>query len=236
MKKENKGEIIKEKNGKVIVLDVDGVLLEFTPAFDKAAEVFLKRKITVPKKNKGLTPYDLCQRINGTIQEVEDTLQFMLDTGVYANLKPLEGAKEAVDMIKAAGFKIVICTALPESAKEMRLENLKNVLGLVPDAIYCVGMGMSKKEALEEIRPDVYADDRIKYLKEANFVHYLVWCDQFEEQDYLDDPVTTHVHSLNEWVQKHMKKAVEDLDNYYDNKHPLQIGMKFETARRRYGS
>lgn len=223
----------KPQNGKVIVLDVDGVLLSFTPAFDMAAEICLGKK-AIDKTDNGMTQYDLRKRIGINNDEVERVLQFMMDSGMYAEFKALDGAKEAVKRIKQAGFKIIVCTALPESAKEMRLLNLKDVLDLVPDEIYCVGMGMSKAAALEQIRPDVYVDDRIEYLRQANFVEHLVWCDQKEIQDDHDSQVTTHVHSLMEWTKKFMPKIVKQLDAYYEHNQPLQMGFKLESAKIRH--
>lgn len=224
----------KEIKRKTIVLDVDGVLLKFTPAFDQAAAIYLKREINPPVNNHGISTYDLMERINGTIDEVENILQFMLDSGMYAEFEPLPGAEEAIKSLKRAGFKIVICTALPDSAKEMRLLNLKNALNFVPDEAYFVGMGHSKKEALLKINPDVYVDDRIKYLQEASHVEHLVWCDQYEYQKEMDSPITTHVYSLLEWTKHHMPKVSKELDAHYNHNMPLQMTMKLETARMRH--
>lgn len=225
---------VKPQNGKVIVLDVDGVLLSFTPAFDRAAELYLKRELPKHDNTNGMTHYDLCKRVGATVPEIEAILQYMQDSGMYAEFDALPGAKEAVKKIRNAGFKIVLCTALPEDAKEMRLFNIKNALDFVPDEIYCVGMGKSKKDALQEIKPDVYVDDRITYLKEALFVNHLVWCDQREIQDDHESQVTTHVHSLLDWTKDYMPKVVKELDAYYDNKQPMQMGFKLESAKIRH--
>lgn len=225
---------VKPQNGKVIVLDVDGVLLSFTPAFDRAAAFCLKRELPPHDEESGMSHYDLCKRAGATGDEIDEILQYMQDSGMYAEFEALPGAKEAVKKIREAGFKVVVCTALPEQAKEMRLFNIKNALDFVPDEIYCVGMGKSKKEALAEIMPDVYVDDRINYLREALFVNHLVWCDQREIQDDHESQVTTHVHSLFDWTKYHMPKVVKDLDAYYDNNRPLQMGFKLESAKIRH--
>lgn len=231
MKNQTKTETKKQKT---IVLDVDGVLLRFTPAFDQAAAIHLKREINPPINNHGVSTYDLMERINGTKDEVERVLDFMLKSGMYAEFEPLDGAKEAIKALRRAGFKIVICTALPDTAKEMRLENLKKALDFVPDESYFVGMGHSKKEALLKINPDVYVDDRIKYLEEAMHVQHLVWCDQYEYQKEMDSPITTHVYSLLDWTKHHMPKVSKELDAYYEHNAPLQMPMKLETARMRH--
>lgn len=224
----------KSQNGKVIVLDVDGVLLSFTPAFDKAAEICINKK-AIDKNEDGMTHYDLRKRLGVNDEEIDRVLKFMMDSGMYAEFEALPGAKEAVKKIKEAGFKIIVCTALPDSAKQMRLWNLKEALDLVPDEIYCVGMGMSKGAALKKISPDVYVDDRIEYLREALTVEHLVWCDQKEIQHDHDSQVTVHVHSLMEWVNNFMPKVVKQLDALYDNQQPIQMGFKLESAKIRHG-
>ena len=219
---------------KKIVLDVDGVLLSFMPAYDEAAKIVLNRKITVRQDEFKMDHYHLAKRIDGTDTDVANILEYMQTSKMYEKLKPLDGVREALDKIIAAGFHITVVTALPEHAKTMRLKNLKDVLDFVPNEIYCVGMGQSKEEALRKINPDVFIDDRIDYLVSAPFVHHLVWCDQKESQKEKDLQVNVHVHSLKEWVDLHMPKVVEELDNHYSKESPLQYEIKLENVNRKY--
>ena len=219
---------------KVIALDVDGVLLDFMPAFEKAAEEVFGRKMDIHKDEYKMDYYHLSKRINTSEEEVAKVLNYMIETGVYANLKPLPGAIEAVKAIQEAGFKIAIVTALPEAAKESRLLNLKNYLGLVPDEIHCVGMGMSKGDKLREINPDVFIDDRIDYLASAPFIYHLAWVDQKEAQKDKYSMVDVHVHSLLEWTEKHMPRVAKKLNRFYEEHRPVQIDLKLENVARKY--
>ena len=219
---------------KKIVLDVDGVLLSFMPAYDEAAKAVLGRDITIHKDEYQQDYYHLGKRVDCSLEDVDKILIYMQTSGMYERLKPLAGAREALDAIKEAGFHITVVTALPEHAKEMRLKNLKDVLDFVPDEIICVGMGKSKEQALRKVAPDVFIDDRIDYLVSAPFVHHLVWCDQKEAQKERDSLVDVHVHSLKEWSDKHMPKIVEKLDKYYAKKEPLQYEFKLESVSRKY--
>ena len=220
---------------KKIVLDVDGVLLSFMPAYDEAAAIVLKRNITVHQDEYKQDHYHLAKRIDGTDQDVLDILEYMQTSKMYERLQPLEGAREALKAIKDAGFHITVVTALPEHAKTMRLVNLKNVLDFVPDEIYCVGMGQSKEATLRKISPDVFIDDRIDYLISAPFIYHLVWCDQKESQKEREAQVDLHVHSLKEWTDNHMPKVVKELDSHYKKEKPLQNELKLESVSRKYG-
>lgn len=219
---------------KKIVLDVDGVLLNFMKSFDETAKSFLPRKVEFFKDEYKQDYYHLSKRIGGSEKEADEILEYMQDASVYERLLPLDGAKEAVKKIKEAGFKVYVVTAVPERAQEMRLINLKNALDFVPDEIHCVGMGKSKKEIIEKINPDVFIDDRIDYLASVPNVYHTVWCDQREAQSNLESQVSVHVHSLKEWVDSYMPIVVKNLDNHYNNRVPLQKELKLESVSRKY--
>lgn len=219
---------------KKIALDVDGVLLNFMEEFDRVVRQIVGEHIVVKPDELNLTHYDVFKRY-GITDEVKDSIfKYMIENRNYASLKPLEGVKEALEAIKAEGFKIYLVTALPEAAREMRLENLKTMLDFIPDEIHCVGMGMSKEEKLKEIRPDIFIDDRIDYLASAPFVYHLAWVDQRERQSDLESTVDVHVHSLKEWVDNHMPRVVKKLNRHYHDNEPLQATLKLENVSRKY--
>lgn len=218
---------------KKIALDVDGVLLDFMPAFDKAAEIVLGRKISVQQDEDKMDHYYLKNRIQEPQERIDEILEYMQTSRMYAQLEAFKGVKEAIDKIKSANFEIYIVTALPEKAKEMRLENLKNVLNLVPKEIFCVGMGLSKAEVLEQLRPDVFIDDRVDYLVSAPFIYHLALIDQKESQKDKESCVDVHVSSLSEWVDLYLPTVTKHLNNHYKNKLPLQYGLKLENITRK---
>lgn len=219
------------RDKKVIALDVDGVLLDFFATFDKAAEIILKRKVNPNKDEHKRDHYHLGKRVDTDDVMAEKILQFMLDSRMYQEIPALEGVKEAVEEIKKQNFKIVIITALPESAREMRLINLKNVLNLEPDEMHMVGMGKSKKDALELVNPDIFIDDRIDYLASVPTLYHTVWCDRKEAQKDKETLVDVHVHSLKEWVDNHMPRVVKKLNRFYLDNAPLQTELKLENFK-----
>ena len=87
---------------KKIVLDVDGVLLNFMKSFDETAKSFLPRKVEFFKDEYKQDYYHLSKRIGGSEKEADEILEYMQDASVYERLLPLDGAKEAVKKIKEA--------------------------------------------------------------------------------------------------------------------------------------
>lgn len=220
------------KREKVMGFDVDGVLLNFTKAYDASASQFLGRPVIPPVDAYGQTPYDIAKRAGCTYEQVDQILQYMLDQKHYEKFEALEGAAQALEQIKDEGFKRIIVTALPESASEMRLKNLKNVLGFVPDDCYFVGMGKSKSDALLEAKPDVYMDDRVKYLRQGSHIFHLAWCDQGEMQDDREFMVSSRVKSLQEWSEKHLLRISKQLDIRNQHGIPMQAEFNFKNDYR----
>ncbi len=217
---------------KKMAFDVDGVLLNFMKAFDESASEYLKRPVNPPKDNYGQTPYDIAMRAGCHGSDVDKILDYMLETGKYARFEGLPGAAEALEQIADEGFSRVIVTALPESAAEMRLKNLKNELGFIPDDCYFVGMGKSKSQALLQCQPDVFIDDRVKYLSQGSHIFHLAWCDQSEMQDDREFMVSSRVKSLKEWTEKHLLRISDQLDLRDKLNIPLQNEFNFKNDER----
>lgn len=219
-----------EKNKKRIALDVDGVLLNFMESIDKAAEIVMGKKFIPGRDDDNILHYHLESRFGVTTEVKLEILDYMLKTRMYANIRAFDSAKEAVQKIKENDFDIYVVTALPESARDMRLENLKKELDLVPKDIYCVGMGLNKADALREVNPDVFIDDRVTYLADAPYIYHLALVNQNESQADKKFQVDAHVASLKEWTDKHMPRVTKKLNRYYEANLPLQQTIKLENV------
>lgn len=219
---------------KTIALDVDGVLLDFTRACDQYVKTYLGKEPIHIYDDFHLSVTNMKDRYElGSNEEVLKLLDEMVENGFYKNIPAFEGAKESVKAIKEKGFKIVIVTAIHNGAKSDRLENLLNELDLVPDEIYCVGMGKSKSQIIYDLEPDVFIDDRMKYLKSGDRVFHSVWVDQLESQEGDETLVNVHVKSLKEWKDRYLNQVSNILDEYYAGQH-LQIPLKLESVTRKY--
>lgn len=209
-----------------MVLDVDGVLLDFIKAFEntaKSMEKELGQKITVDP-----TAYQLTKRL-GITQEQEDKIWTRFaESGQWEKLTPLPGVIEAIDAINKAGFDIYVVTAIEEIFKNQRLVNLTHI-GVSPKEIYCVGYGKDKGEIIAGIQPDVFIDDRLEHLHNASVAYHLVWLqDDVEQHNVKEDAgVDVSVRSLKEWVDNHMPAVLEELNAAQKNNEPLQRKLRF---------
>lgn len=205
---------------KKIVLDTDGVLVDFVQKFHMIGQEILQRELPIIKNR-----YDIIHKFNITRDE-ENLIWSEIDKKKHWDkFEPLEGVQSAVEEIKRHNFEIYIVTGIKEDYKEERLKNLAN-LGIVPQDIHCVGDGRSRKDfAINAINPDVFVDDRLEHLHMVPDVYHLVWIDHGEEQHPIKDKrVDVQVKSLKEWVDNHLEEVAIDLD--YKNK-PQQKKLRF---------
>ena len=183
---------------KAIILDVDCVIFDFYAGFKKSAMEVLKRDIEELKIS-----YTLSERFNINKEDVSPIFEHLMNIG-YADLPLLEGADIAFNKLKEEGYKIHIVTGIPESCKELRLNNFYKY-GLYPDTIDCVGGGKSQKDLIvREYNPVAIADDRIQHLEQSSFVPQKIWINNGDNQgDYLKNEknVTYETTSLLDWVE-----------------------------------
>lgn len=209
-----------------LVLDVDGVLLNFIEAFEQVAismqDEFGKNIVVKPNL------YNLTDRLGITLEEEKRVWERFAANGTWANLNPLPGVEESIKKINEANFDIYIVTAIEDLFKEERLINLSKI-GISPSEIHCVGYGNSKVDYINQIKPDVFIDDRLEHLHKANVAYQLVWLRDGVEQHGLveDQGVHVAVDSLKEWVDNHMENVLNKLNEAKKNNLPLQRELKF---------
>ncbi len=211
---------------KKIVLDVDGVLLNFIEAFEQVAlsmEKELGTKIVIdPLK------YSLQERLSINLEQENMVWAKFNKDGYWEKLNPLPGVIEAIDAINGAGFEIYIVTAIEEAFKDQRLLNLTKI-GVSPKQIHCVGYGQDKGKFIKEIDPDVFVDDRLEHLHRAAVAYHLVWLQDDVSQHNLEEDrgVDVSVRSLKEWVDNHMPQVIKELDESAQQNIPLQRKLRF---------
>lgn len=211
---------------KKIVLDVDGVLLNFIDAFDQVAHTLKDEFGKELELNKNL--YHLTHRLGITQEQENIVWKKFAEIGMWENLDPLPGVIDAVKKIKDADFDIYIVTAIDEKNKEARMKNLEKI-GVIPKEIHCVGYGQNKIDIINKINPDVFIDDRLEHLHNAECAYHLVWIeDDVVQHNHKDDRgVDVAVTSLKEWTDKHMPEVVAKLDEANETKIPLQRNLRF---------
>lgn len=215
---------MKPKISKKIILDIDGVLLNFLGGITSFAEEYLGRKIIIHGKY-----FDLEHRFGLPKEKIDEIWDAFGESGGWGNLKPFPGAKEAVKEIIDAGFTPYVVTGIKEKYREQRLINLERDLDFIPHQIYCTGDGKAPKDKLiETINPDVFIDDNLLHLHKVHGVFHLGWIDHSEEQfPEKEKGVDSSAHSIKDWVDRHLAQVSQEVNEYHHENKWVQRKLRF---------
>jgi len=131
---------------KLILTDVDGVLLNWNKAF--IAFMTEKGYPQVPGTD---SDYNLDVRHGLSLAEVLEFVHVFNTSESVGKLEPLVDSVKYVKMLAEKGFRFTAVTSLsdkPEALK-YRTENLKNLFGDVFNEIVCLSAGAHKDEVLK---------------------------------------------------------------------------------------
>ncbi len=182
-------------NNNMIGVDVDGVLLDFLPGFERVASEVLGRKIIRQSTHWNL---DLAYGI--TKEEHDAIWSASLEKKLFLDLPMMDGAFQAVQLLKQAGYDVHAVTAISQKHLPHRIENLKSH-GFDVDHVHASGSG-SKVHVLKELMPIMFVDDQQKYLHDALFIPNRVWIRNDCEQFPIHGGSHTHeAHNLLEFVE-----------------------------------
>lgn len=183
-------------NPRTIVLDVDGVLLDFDAGMRTLGQRVLGRPLVPITRH-----FPLGQRYGLTQEEDRQMWGALVQDG-FRHLPMLPGADEAVRRLQDAGMAIHLVTGIAPTLASARLANLRDH-GITVDGIVCVGHGLSRKDdALAQLAPIAFVDDRLNHLADAPFVPHRVWIDHGDEQYGQAASVATHrTTRLLDWVE-----------------------------------
>ena len=146
-----------------IILDCDGVMLDWLAGFQLYAESRLRRKLDP----RGPSSFDLypwlgLENFAQALELIEDFHEG--DGGEFGRLVPLPGAVEALQAFHEAGREIHVITAcsLNPAVIAMRKANLETVFGSIFKEIHCVGVRDSKRPLLDAYAPAVWIEDKFE--------------------------------------------------------------------------
>lgn len=138
---------------KTILFDQDGVLADWQAMFDELLTLQFPHISVLPREE--ITVFK-AQSLYAT--EYQADIQKMMDTpGFYRELKPIEGAVEALHQIRAAGYETFICTApyvTNETCASEKMAWVREHLG----ADWVKKMVITSDKTL--VRGDVLIDDK----------------------------------------------------------------------------
>jgi FMN phosphatase YigB (HAD superfamily) len=147
---------------KVILTDVDGVLLNWEYAFKIWME---QRGFTLDTGNLN---YDISDRYGLPAGEGYSLVQIFNESAAIGFLPPLRDAMYYVDLLHRKHgyvFRAITSLSTDVSAGKLRTENLHKLFGdTVFEDILCIGTGADKDEALEPYRDSglLWIEDKIE--------------------------------------------------------------------------
>ena len=130
---------------KIILTDVDGVLLCWEDGFD----AFIKNKgyQRIPNTD---TEYSMAVRYGITVKQSMDYVKEYNEGEAMSCLLPFADSVKYVTKLANKGFRFIAVTSMSDNpgAKTRRTQNLKNLFGDVFDEVVCLEMNASKAHAL----------------------------------------------------------------------------------------
>lgn len=166
-----------------VLLDCDEVLLNWNESFDR----FVKDTCgLLPEEGSGFSISSRFKIDAGFARTL--VKKHNNDFLYFGNLRPTEGAVEAVAALKQKGYRIHILSQCgdTEMIKNLRVNNLKNVFGNVFESITCICETSARKHDYFHKHPfQLYLDDALHHLNDAvEFENiYPVWM----EREYHSD-------------------------------------------------
>jgi len=137
---------------KIILTDVDGVVLDWAKGFDQYLEHHYKIKVKDP------TQYTAHLRWEGTREQLK-TLTWHFNMSSW--MRYLEPFRDSVNVLKQLGeegWRFIAITSMhtDQNAHKLREENLKELFGDVWNKVICIATGADKDEALRPWKDSGY--------------------------------------------------------------------------------
>jgi phosphoglycolate phosphatase-like HAD superfamily hydrolase len=150
----------------LIVLDCDGVLLDFHLGYAAAWE----RAFGSPPLERDPLAYWPMDRwqVERLSTERRALFRAAFDETFWTTMPPIEGALEACHRLHDAGNELVCVTALDNEFEVARFHNLRN-LGFPIERVFATGHHEGerspKADAIEALDPVAFVDDYIVYMR-----------------------------------------------------------------------
>lgn len=178
-----------------IVLDTDGVILDFGTNYIRFAEKILGRKL-----NHDITKYPLKDLLQTSEKEADYVWACFNKLNEWEKIPALPNIDKAIEIINEYKLEVYIVTSIDKEHQKSRERNLNNI-GLFPKEIICVGANHGHKDkVITEINPIAFADDRLDHLHRSQNIEHLVWIDQKQDQIIDFNNYHAKVDSLYQWT------------------------------------
>jgi len=149
---------------KVIVCDVDGVLLNWEDAF----QVWMEHQGFERVKGHQFI-YNAAKQFGLTVPEGQKWVKLFNQSAAIGFLPPLRDAQEIVKLLhKNYGYHFVICSSLSndKNAQELRIRNLEKIFGDIFEEHVYLDTGADKDQALYKLgkkyRGCLWVEDKVE--------------------------------------------------------------------------
>jgi beta-phosphoglucomutase-like phosphatase (HAD superfamily) len=149
---------------KIIVTDVDGVILNWEDAFQVWMEHQGFKKVL---KHKLI--YNAASQFNLSKEEGKKWVKLFNQSAAIGFLPPLRDAQEILTLLnKNYGYRFVVCTSLSndKAAQELRTRNLQKYFGDIFEEFVYLDTGADKDEALYKLakkyRGCLWVEDKVE--------------------------------------------------------------------------
>lgn len=149
---------------KIIVTDVDGVLLDWETSF----RIWMKHQGHEPKSGYKFI-YNVAKQYDFDKDTGSHWVRMFNQSAAIGFLPPLRDAQEIIKLLhKNYGYKFVVCTSLSNdvAAQELRTQNLKKLFGDVFEEFVYLDTGADKDEALytlgKKYRYSYWVEDKVE--------------------------------------------------------------------------
>lgn len=201
-----------------IVLDTDGVILDFGSNYVNFAEKLLGKKL-----NHNISKYPLQDLLQVNEKEADYVWEKFNSLNEWERIPPFEEVEKAIEIINDFKLEVYIVTSIDKEHMFARKKSL-NSIGLYPKEIICVGANHGhKNKVITEINPIAFVDDRLDHLHRSQDVQHLVWIDQKQEQIIEFNDYHARVESLYQWTSDFLpaimnKKSLKNENNKKRNR------------------
>lgn len=194
-----------------IILDVDGVLLNYEEGFIE--------HFGLDSKSIASTYENFTDQFGLEDSVILDMVFNFNDHVAFSKLKPFVGAKESLDKLKAKGYSLSIISSCGSDIKthEMRKENLISVFGDIFDDLELIAIRESKKKYLKKHQDSkaIWIDDSYSHYKDGQLLG-------------LDSIWKTTIYNQHQQKRKKGENCIgswENIMNYIQEKEKIVLGF-----------
>ena len=144
----------------LIVLDIDGVVLDYLAQWEFVIEYHLKMPAVIKSH-----VYHLGERYGLTDKQFQSAWNYFDAAGHWLKIPERANSVTHIKSILGLGYEVMLLTAARPSLEPSRILNLK-AIGM-PAAVQITSTGGSKCAALSALQPFIFVDDHDAHLQEA---------------------------------------------------------------------